>query len=370
MQLETLQEDLVRALAICSRFTSTRVQLPVLANILLEASKNKLNISATNLEMSVALSVGAKVEEEGKLTVPSRIITEIVSNLNKGQLFLKSEKENLIVKNSDVESKLSGMNASDFPDIPSGLGSGNILFSLNDFALVNSKVLFSVSSEETRPVLTGVLTILRDNEVSFVATDGFRLSQLKMKKNTSVDEEKRIIIPKSTLSEVVRVSSDENINFSYKKSDNMILFGYDNALLSSRIIEGEFPDFERIIPKESGIKLDVDKDDFLRNIKLASVFAKDSANVIKMEIGKGFINVLSESQQYGKQNSKLDAKIDGDVPEKFVIAFNFKFLEDFVNSVVGQNIKMEMSGPSDPVLFLDPKTNDYLHIIMPIRLQE
>jgi len=370
MKLETLQEDLVKALAVCSRFTSTRMQLPVLANILLETSKNKLNISATNLQMSVMLSIGAKIEKEGSLTIPARVITEIISNISKGQVLLESEKENLIIKNSDFESKISGMNSSDFPSIPSGLGSDNISFSLADMALINSRVLFAASSEETRPVLTGVLTIIKQTEVVLVATDGFRLSRLKLIKETGVDDEKRIIIPKNTFSESSRVSNEEKLNFSYKKTDNMVLFGYEAALLSSRVIEGEFPDFERIIPKGGGIKIDVDKEDFLRNIKLASVFAKDSANVVKLEIDKNSITVLSESQQYGKQKSKLDAKIEGEVPDKFIIAFNFRFLEDFVNSVGGQTIKMEMAGASDPVLFLDPEVRDFLHIIMPIKLQE
>lgn len=370
MKLEVLQEELSKALSICSRFTSSRVQLPVLANILLTASKNKLTISSTNLEISVSMSIGAKVTEEGSITIPSKIITEMVGNLEKGQMELLSEKESLIIKNDDFESQVAGMNASDFPSIPTGLTSESLTFTPSEFHTNLSKVLFAASNDETRPVLTGVLTILGDKETLFVATDGFRLSQVRLGKTLEGVEDKRVIIPKSSISEAIRIPSDGDISFAYKKSDNLVLFGFSNATLSSRVIEGEFPDFERIIPKESKIKLELDKDDFLRSIKLASVFARDSANVVKLSITKDGIEILSESQQYGKQKGKLDAKVEGEVGEKFIIAFNYRFLEEYVNSVEGDSIKMELTDPNSPVLFLDPKVSNYIHIIMPIRLQD
>jgi DNA polymerase III subunit beta len=370
MQLNVLQEDLSRALAVCSRFTSTRVQLPVLANILLTASKNKLTLSSTNLEVSISMTISSQVEEEGSLTVPARMITEIISNLKKGQVTITSEKENLIIKNSEFDSQLSGMNAADFPSIPTGLSSNSLSFALNEFQTNFSKVLFAASNDETRPVLTGVLVILGTKETLFVATDGFRLSQMKINKTIDIDEEIRIIIPKNSISEAVRIPTEGNITFAHKKSDNLVLFGFSNATLSSRVIEGEFPDFERIIPKISKIKIDIDKEEFLRSIKLASIFARDSANVVKLNILKSGIEILSESQQHGKQKGKIDAKVEGDVGEKFVIAFNYRFLEEFISSVEADNIKIELTDSNSPVIFLDPKVNNYLHIIMPIRLQE
>lgn len=370
MKLEVLQEDLTKALSICSRFASSRVQLPVLANLLLEASKNKLTISSTNLEVSVSYSIGAKVEEEGIVTIPSRIITETVSNLKKGQITLVSEKESLVISNSEFESKILGMNASDFPVIPTGLSSNSLSFSPGEFQNNLYKVLFAASNDETRPVLTGVLTILGNKETMFVATDGFRLSQVRLSKSLNEDSEKRLIIPKNSLTEAIRIPSEGNISFGYKKNDNIVLFGFPNATLSSRVIEGEFPDFERIIPKTSTIKVELDKEEFLRSTKLASIFARDSANVVKLKINKKNIEVLSESQQYGKQKGILDAKVEGETGDKFVIAFNFRFIEEYLISVEGDSVKMEFSDPNSPTLFIDPKAANYLHIIMPIRLQE
>jgi DNA polymerase III subunit beta len=370
MKVEILQEDLSQALSICSRFTSTRVQLPVLANILFEATKNKLNISSTNLEISISLSIGAKVTEEGNVTVPARVITETIANLKKGQIILISEQESLTIKNSEFESKITGMNASDFPSIPTGIGTDSITFTAKEFQNNLSKVLYSASNDETRPVLTGILTILGSDETSFVSTDGFRLSVIKIHKGLNGDSDKRIIIPKNTISEAIRIPTDTDINFSHKKTDNLVLFGFSNATLSSRIIEGEFPDFEKIIPKMSKIKVETDKIEFLRNVKLASIFARDSANVVKLRIKKTEIEILSESNQYGMQKGNLDAKIEGEVGDNFTIAFNFRFLEEFINSVEGENIKMELTDPNSPVIFIDSKATNYLHIIMPIRLQE
>lgn len=368
MKVQVLQEDLGKALSICSRFASTRVQLPVLANILLETNKNKLRVCSTNLEVSVSLSIGSKVLEEGSITIPSRIITELITNLKSGQIDLISEKENLIIKNSDFESRISGMNPSDFPVTPRDIGAGSLKLPLEEFKNSLSKVLFSVSNDETRPVLTGLLFIVKEKETILVATDGFRLSQKKLKMDGN-QEEKRIIVPKNTLSELARIGGEKEIEFAIKKSENQIIFAVSNVIMASRIIDGEFPDFEKIIPKESKFKVSLDKEEMLRTIKLASVFARDSANVVKLEIGKDTLEVSAESQQYGNQKGKVDIKTDGKIEDKFTIAFNYRFLEEFLNSVENDEVQIELSDSNSPALFLDPKDASYLHIIMPVRLQ-
>lgn len=369
MKIQVLQEDLSKALNITSRFASTKIQLPVLANVLFNSQKNRLVISATNLETSVSLSLGAKVEREGSITVPSRTITDLVSNLKSGQVSLSSEKEILKVVTSDFESSVSGMNASDFPSVPSEVGVGNCKIAGSDLQDGLTSTLFSVSTDETRPVLTGVLVIMRKEEIVLVSTDGFRLSQKKIKAGKFTDERK-IIIPKSVLSELIRLSGEEDILFSYQKQNNQVIFGVSNIVLTSRIIEGDFPDFERIIPKEGKYKINLDKEEFLRVVKLASVFARDSANVVKIKLNEDSLEVLAESQQFGSQKARLDAKVEGSVSDdKFTIAFNYRFLEDFLSIVKGEDVRLELSEPNAPALFIDPKDLSYLHIIMPVRIQ-
>ncbi len=368
MQVQVLQEELNKAITLCSRFASSRVQLPVLANILLEADNNKLRVCSTNLEVSVSINLGAKVLEKGSITIPSKVITEIISNLKSGTVDLTSEKEILTIKSNDFESNITGMNAADFPITPQDLGAESIKFPFEGFKNSLSRVLFSVSNDETRPVLTGILMILKDGEVVLVSTDGFRLSQKKIKiKGNTV--EKKIIIPKNTLSELARISGGVDFEFSVKKADNQIVLGISNVIMASRIIDGEFPDFEKIIPKETKFKVLVDKDELLRTIKLASVFAKDSANVVKLSINDKTMEVTAESNQSGTQKGKVDIKVTGSLEGKFEIAFNYRFLEEFLNAIDSDEVQIEFSDPNSPVLFLDLKDTEYLHIIMPVRLQ-
>jgi DNA polymerase-3 subunit beta len=374
MKLQVLQEELSKTLNTASRFTSAKVQLPVLANVLIHTEKNKLVISATNLEMSISLSIGAKVSKEGKITVPSRTITDIVSNLSSGQINLESKKESIKVSSANFKSLISGMNTADFPKVPNSIGEKSIQIQKSKFINVLSSVLFAVSADETRPVLTGVLMIIRKDHLTLVATDGFRLSQKKMKIDSKgLFKDQNIIIPKNILNEILRLSNDEEyLRFSYDKSDNQVIFGSDSIVLSSRVIEGKFPDFERIIPKKTKIKVDLDKKELLQAVKLASVFARDSANVIKVTIGTNQIEVNAESKASGNQKTTVDAKIETDglsKKDEFIVAFNYRFVEDFINTIASEDIRIEMSDPNSPVLFLNPKDVNFLHIIMPVKIQ-
>jgi len=356
MDLQVLQENLSKALSTCLRFTSSKVQLPVLANILLRTNKNKLLLSATNLETSVSVQVGAKVIKEGSLTIPARVITELVNNLGPGQVNLSSDKENLKIKTQNFESVISGMSSSEFPNVPSETGAQSFRISSKNLLDALSITLFAVSVDETRPVLTGVLILIDKETLTLVATDGFRLSQKKITIDKS-KEEIKLILPKGVLSELARLSDNEFVNFSYKRSDNQVVLGLSDS------------DFERIIPKETKIKVKVDKDELLRSIKLAGVFARDSANVVKLTTSENSLEVLAESSLSGSQKTSIDAKIENGVSGAFTIAFNYRFVEDFLNTAKGESISLEFSDPNSPALFLDDKDTNYLHIIMPVKLQ-
>ena len=367
MDLEVLQENLSKALSITSRFVSSRAQLPVLANILLKADKTKLTLSATNLETSASISLGAKIKEDGELTIPAKNFFEVVSNLTQGTIHLTSEKESLRITGSGFTGRISGMNASDFPKVPQIIKKDeSIDLSKTKFLNALPQVSFAASSDEGRPILTGILFILSKKNLSLVATDGFRLS----KKTINLEKagrEIKIVIPKNILLEVSRVGEEnENIFLGVKEKEKQIVFGLDNLILSSRVLEGEFPDFEKIIPKNSSIKVRVDKEEFLRAVKLSSVFARDSANIVKIKIMKDSIKLSAESSQVGNQETTLDAKVEGEGVE---ISFNYKFLEDFLRAVVGEEVVMEFNNASSPGVFTDPKDPNFLHLIMPVKIQ-
>jgi DNA polymerase-3 subunit beta len=364
MKFQVLQENLKENVSIASRFTSSRAQLPVLSNLLLSAKNNKLMISATNLEMSINLTVGAKVEEAGEITVPARTIGDIVSNLNPGKVEISSDKENLIIKSDNFRSKMAAMNSSDFPSIPQEIGKSPVSFSKEEIDNALSKTLFSISTDETRPVLTGMLVHIKNKNMYFVSTDGYRLSMLKLSKVPDGNFS-NLIIPRTILGELPRLMSQDEVLFNFDKKNSQLIIKSSNAIVSSRIIEGEFPDFAKIIPKKTSTKTLIDKEDMLRSVKLASVFARDSANVVRLVIEKNLLTILAESQYSGEQKNSVDAKIEG---PKMQIAFNYKFLEDFLQSVDGDDVSLEFEDPNSPGVFKDPKDEGYLHIIMPVKI--
>jgi DNA polymerase-3 subunit beta len=370
MKLQVLQENLSTALATASRFTSTRAQLPVLGNILLSGKKNKLLVSATNLETSISISVGAQIEKEGEITIPSRVITDIISNLPAGSVNLSVDKEQIKIEAQNFKSTISGMNSADFPSIPQVAGKDSIALEKESFLKALSQVSFAASIDETRPILTGILFIYKKGELILVGTDGFRLSQKRIPMK-GIQKAQNIILPKNVLNELLRLSTDEDeVKFSFKKADNQVVFGIGNTVLSSRILEGEFPDFEKIIPKSSKIKVRMDKEEFLRAVKLAAVFARESANVVKFNVKGDSVELSAESQVSGSQETKVDAKVSGLTGKKgFEIAFNYRFLEDFLGAVKEDEIQVELSATNAPGVFTDPKDKDYLHLIMPVKIQ-
>ncbi len=369
MKVQVLQEDFKGALISCSRLTLSKVQLPILQNVFLKTQKNKLLLCTTNLELSISLTVGAKVIEEGDITVPAKAISEIISNIGTGPIDLETEKEVLKISLENFEARLVGLNSSEFPAVPSELGLKSLSLKSEDVLDALNSTLFAVSLDETRPQLTGVLIILKEGKVTFVSTDGFRLSQKSIKGKIESETE-RLIVPKSAMVELLRLTDKtENINLSFNKKEKQVMFGLSNTVLSSRIIEGNFPEFEKIIPRDTKFRIEVDKDEMLRAVKLASVFAKDSANVVKFYLREDEIEVFAESSQMGMQKSKVAIKSSGEKPPpEFLVAFNYRFLEDFLNIVKGDSVRIEILDPHAPVLFLDTKDEDFLHIIMPIRL--
>ena len=371
MKLTILQENFSKVLNNAQRFTSNRAQLPILGNIHLLAEKTKLIVSSTNLEISLSTPLGAKVEEEGEITVPSKTIFEVVSNLPPGPIELEEEKEQLKITTPSFKSTLSGMNASDFPKVPKDMKEKTTTtLPKETFLEAVSQVSFASSVDETRPILTGVLVLFKKDSLVLVATDGFRLSQKRINLER-VPEEGRVVIPKNILVEVVRMGVEaEKIEFSLNKKENQVVFGLDEATLSSRVLEGEFPNFEKIIPKESTIKITLDKEELLRGVKLASIFARENANIVKFLIKKETLVVFAESPSSGKQETEIEAKVEtGANLNNFEIAFNYRFLEEFLHSIKGEEIKIELNDASSPGVFMDTKDPNYLHLIMPVRIQ-
>lgn len=371
MKLTVLQENLSKALSQASRFASTRSQLPILGNILLKATKTKLVVSSTNLEISISIKVGAKIEEEGEISIPSKIISELVNNLPKDLITLETDKETLKIATKGFSSKLLGMNSSDFPKIPENVGKEkSVKLSKKQLHEIVPRVIFATSIDETRPILTGVLFVLDKNSLTLVATDGFRLSRKKI--DLVSQKEGSVVIPKGILIELLKTSEENDELFiDIQEKEKQVVFGTDENTLTSRLLEGTYPDFEKIIPVSSTIKVRTDKEELLRAVKLASVFAKDSSNIIKMELKEDSMEIAAESGSSGSQKTSIDAKVeisDGSL-KGWQISFNFRFLEDFIHSVLSEEVLMEFTNAQSAGVFKDSKDSSYLHLIMPVKIQ-
>jgi len=363
MKLQVLQDKLATGLAITSRFASTRSQLPVLGNILFKTDKQKLILNATNLENSVSLSLGVKVEKQGEITLPAKNIYEIISNLKNDQIGLEAIGENVKINTSEFEAIVQGVNSADFPNIPSSMLSKTAEVDFSSFKKALDLVLFSTSIDETRPILTGVY-LVTENGLTLVATDGFRLSETAIEFKGSVKGNH--ILPKNILSELVRLGEPQDrIQLSFDKANNQVLFGVGEAVFSSRVLAGDYPDYKTRIPKKFKTTIDFSKAELDKSIRLASVFARDAANVVKFECKNKNVTISSESSTTGSQTTKIPAAIEG---EELTVAFNYKFLVDMLKSIEGESVVMSLNGSNDPVVFRDPTQKNYLHLIMPVKI--
>jgi DNA polymerase-3 subunit beta len=369
MKLVVLQENLKNAVSLTSHFTSPKAQLPILGNILLRADKTKLTLSSTNLEISINTSIGAKVEQEGEITVSGKTLNDVVSNLSSGQITIESEQENIKITSGKFKSNILGSNSADFPSLPEKVGKNPITIKTNDLLNSLTKVLFAVSTDETRPILTGVLFVFDKKSLKLVATDGFRLSEVKLKSEVDI-EDMKIIVPRAVLYELTKIGeSSEEIQLSYEKESNQIIFTIGDTTLSSRIIEGEFPDYEKIIPTSSLSLISVDKSELEKSIKLASVFARDSGKIVKLKVLEDQLTITAESSASGNQEMSLEIRSDppdGEVKEVNIM-FNYSFIEDVLKVITDDEVKIVFAPDNKASKFIDSKSPNFLHIIMPIK---
>ncbi len=373
MKLEILQENLSKALISASRLVSSRPALPILSNILLETVAGRLKISATNLETTLTLFLGAKILTAGSFTLPARSFTELIASLPAGKITLELSEGQMQILSGKSSAKINGIPASEWPAPTEVLAKGGQTLETPspDFISAVSQTAFSAATDDGRPVLTGVLFLPAvDGGLTLVATDGFRLSQktLKVAGQISLDSEKPPIIPAKALSEAARLAADSD-KISLSLAKNQIIFSAEDVILSSRLIEGNFPAYEKIIPASHTLSVSLSSSDLLRAIRAASIFARDNANIIRFQISDSRFLIQSAAAQVGENQSELDAKITGDSKEEFIIAFNYHYLIDLLTIAGDQEIIVEFSTPLAAALFKMDKTPDFLHLIMPVRVQ-
>ncbi len=375
MKLSVLQENLARGLATVSRSVASRAQLPVLSNILLTTDQGRLKLSATNLETGINHWLGAKVEKEGAISIPAKILAESVASLPTEKVELEARENNLLVNCGQYQAEFNGLAATEFPKIPSVKGKPDLSFASDSLTRAINQVAFAAAQDEGRPVLTGVLLLVKGKDLILAATDGYRLSLKKIPTTKGITESKELkkglIIPSRTLTELARATGEKeqekNIGLTITERANQVIFSTPDTEIVSRLIEGKYPDYEKIIPNKGKTNLMIDVVELIRAVRAAAIFAREAANIIRFQIDKKGLEITANTAQVGRNRVRLEAKVKG-VGSK--IAFNSRYLLDFLGTIESEQINLEISGSLNPGVFTVKGDQSYLHIIMPVRVQE
>jgi DNA polymerase-3 subunit beta len=376
MNLSCLQENLNRGLGVVGRAVATRTTLPITNNVLLATDQSRLKLVATNLEIAISHWIGAKIEEEGTVTVPARLLTEFISSLpgERVDLSLPSRTKTLGIKCARFEARISGVDAKDFPPIPKiedGLATRVEVEALRQGI---SQVVFAAASEESRPVLTGVDAEFDGDVLTLAAADGFRLAVYKLPLAVPVSERTEVIIPARTLAELNRLMADqeEPVEITVNPNKSQVLFRLKNTELVSQLIQGAFPNYAQLIPQSYNTRAVVSVGDFLRATRTASIFARDGSGIVRLlispggELAPGKMTVSARSEEIGDDVGEIDALVDGDEAK---IAFNGKYLTDVLGVLPEAQVALEVTNPSSPGGVKPVGTDNYVHVIMPMFVQ-
>jgi DNA polymerase-3 subunit beta len=376
MKLSCLQDNLNRGLGVVGRAVATRTTLPITNNVLLATDEGRLKLVATNLEMAISCWVGAKIEEEGAITIPARLLTEFVSSLPNDTIdvALSPQTKTLGLKCARFEARISGVDAKDFPPIPRVDEGITTKVEVESLRQGISRVAFAAATEESRPVLTGVCAQFEGDSLTLAAADGFRLAVYKLPVTAPVSERTEAIIPARTLSELNRLMADqeEAIDITLNPNKSQVLFRLKSIELVSQLVQGTFPNYAQLIPQSYNTRVIVNVAEFLRATKTASIFARDGSGIVRLvitpggELTPGRLTVSARSEEIGDDVGEIDATIEGDEAK---IAFNGRYLTDVLSVLHEAQVALETTNPSSPGLIRPVGTDNYTHVVMPMFVQ-
>ncbi|MBU0687064.1 MAG: DNA polymerase III subunit beta [Candidatus Margulisbacteria bacterium] len=377
MEFTISKDKLARGVQMVERVVSTKSTLPIIGNVLFEAQKGKLKLSANNLEMGMEVEVPAEVQKEGSILVPAKTLAGIVSKLPNTKISFKVNDRGL-VKISYNESHLGihGLPADEFPTLPKIKENKVFKVESGQFASMIAETIFSVSSSEDKYVLTGVLLEVGKSKTNgdssnlrLVATDGYRLAK-RGEKVTGITaaHEMSVIVPAKALGELNKVIAESSGDLSIIISAEQIAFKYGDVYIVSRLIQGQFPDYKQVIPKKSKTTIISSTSLFLESAQRAAVIASSNANIIRLEIKDGKLHVIANTPDVGQVDEVLPVEIKGE--EKAQVAFNVRLLMDVLKVLETEKVTLELSGPLNPGLLRPTEGSDYTYVVMPIRTQE
>jgi DNA polymerase III subunit beta len=394
MKVSCLQENLAKGLSIVGRVVASRSTLPVLSNVLLATENGQLKLSANNFELGINCWVGAKVEKTGAITVPARLLTEFVNSLPPERIDMQLDEatQTLNIRCARFESNIKGIDAQEFPAVATAT-EDDIAIRLEPESLrtMIKQVVFAAATDESRPVFTGVLLQFQDDKLTMAAADGFRLSVKVTSLNQDISDSlaevglvgkgskggskaSSLIIPARALMELSRIATDHEqpINMIIAPNRRQILFNLQDVELVSQLIEGDFPDYKRIIPNARVTRTVIDTASFLKAVRISHLFARDAANIVRLEVlpsgdelMSGRVTLMATSADLGDNVADVDASIEGEAIE---IAFNAKYLIDVLSIIDSPQFSLETTTASNSGVFRAIGDENFTHVIMPMHI--
>jgi len=374
VKVQVLQENLQRGLSIVGRAVATRSTLPITANVLLATDRGRLRLAATDLDIAISTWVGAKIDEEGATTVPSRLITDFISSLPAATVNLEipERSHQMKLECARNESTINAMDAEDFPRVPSITDGTHIELDPRALRHAIERVEFAAASDDSRPVLTGAQVKTDGTRLTFAAADGFRLAVSDITLEVAPAESVEVIVPARAMREVSRLIGDgtDPVTMRVNPQRTQVLFEINDTELVAQLIQGTFPNYNQLIPTEYTTRCIVNVDEFKREARIAAIFARDGSGIIRLQMQSGAgmpgkLTISARAEEIGDNEGEVDAKIEGEAGK---IAFNSRYLQDVLNVLSGE-VALEMTTPSSQGVFRPISESDYVHVVMPMFVQ-
>ncbi len=362
MELQVTQENINKAFNSVTRVASSRGTLPILSNVLVKTIGNRLSIAATNLDIAITHYIGAKVAKEGSVTIPAKLTHEFISNLPSEVINLKLTDNKLSIKTGKYQSVINGIPAEDYPVMPVITDGKTWKINSKNLKTALQQVIGSASNDESRPVLTGVYFYSNQGKLFVVTTDSYRLSE---KQITSTKEDINMLVPANAMQELLRLLGDDNEEITVTHDDQQVLFTVADIELVARLIDGNYPDYKKLIPEKFSTNAVIKRTEFANITKVSSLFARESAGSITLELNEEdqTVGIHSVASQIGENTAVADAKVTG----SGTITLNSRYVIDALGACGGEDVQFSFNGKLEPCLLKDAKKSDYMHIIMPLK---
>ncbi len=364
MKIECVKEKLHIAISKAEKIVGKNINLPVLSCLLLETKGNNLIIRANNLDLGLEISVPVKVEEGGKVAVPANIISGFLNNLNDDKnIFLETTDNLLKIFTTSSEAKIKTFSTEDFPTVPMVDNEKN--YKINSKDLINGikSVIYSSSLSSVKPELSSVYIYTNDDNLVFVATDSFRLAEKTIKTRKIIDLN-NVLIPFKNASDILKIIDNIDVDIEINSTKNQISFNFNGTYVVSRVIDGTFPDYKQILPKEEKTKVVLLKQDLINSLKISNVFS-DNFNQMNISVKKGekTIKVKTKNNNIGENINKIEANIEG---EDIEVNFNYKYITDCLNSITSDSVTLFFNGINKPLVIKGTSDRTFTYLVMPM----